>query len=367
MILIPEKSDIPFSDILSFYELTTRDDEEGIKQSKTAVIEHEDEAKTLERAHHLRTIDPALPLLILIRFASERNSLLIRKIPGYGPVRILHYRKEYTEQILEGIEGLLHQEYPTERKDIALILPVYNEAQRIDNVYDFLQKLRLLMEKSFLNSTIYFVNDGSSDNTSQLIDRLIEQESNDVEILQKDPFFSIRNLSENTRKAGTYIGGIQQIKADILIFADADDSFVIEDIAKMINILHEGYFDMVVGTKDLSAENRPPIRKLMSFAKRVLTKFLLPEGVYDSQTGLKALNSVCARHILHHLHADTGLAVDLEMLYLARILRFRVLQLPVTCIDREGSHVDIIHDSINFIKNIIRIPRMNKGVKYGRD
>ena len=367
MILVPEKSDIPFGDILSFYELKTQRDDAAILQCRTAVIVHESEEETLKESTHLRSINPSIPLLILIRFASERNSLLLRKIPGYGPVRILHFRKEYPEQILEGIEGLLHQEYPTERKDIALILPVYNESERIENVYNFLQKLRLLMEEAFLNSTIYFVNDGSSDNTPQLIDRLIKKENEDVEILHKNPFFSIRNLSENTRKAGTYIGGIQQIKADILVFADADDSFIIEDIAKMINILREGYYDMVVGTKDLSAENRPLIRRIMSFAKRLVTKNLLPEHVYDSQTGLKALNSVCARHILQHLHADTGLAVDLEMLHLAKKLRFRVLQLAVTCIDREGSHIDIVRDSINFIKNIIRIPRMNRGIKYGRD
>jgi glycosyltransferase involved in cell wall biosynthesis len=167
----------------------------------------------------------------------------------------------------------------------------------------------------------------------------------------------------NTRKAGTYIEGIRTIDADILLFVDADDSFVIDDIALMINILREGYYDMVVGSKDLTAENRPPLRRLLSFAKRLLTKSMLPKGVYDSQTGLKAMKSTTAKYIIPYLHMNTGLAIDLEILHLARKLDFRVLQIPVTCIDREGSHVDVVKDSIAFLKNIFRIRKNNKKVR----
>ena len=42
-------------------------------------------------------------------------------------------------------------------------------------------------------------------------------------------------------------------------------------------------------------------------------------------------------------------------MYYAKKLNYRVLQLPVKCIDREGSHVDIIKDSISYIKNIFSI------------
>ena len=133
----------------------------------------------------------------------------------------------------------------------------------------------------------------------------------------------------------------------------------------MINILHDGYWDMVIGTKDDTAEGRSLARRLMSFVKRVLTKPLLPEGVIDSQTGLKAFNSTAASHILPYLHESTGLAIDLEMVHIARKLNFRVLQIPVECIDREGSHIDVVRDSLRFLRSIVHIWAANRSVSPG--
>ena len=82
---------------------------------------------------------------------------------------------------------------------------------------------------------------------------------------------------------------------------------------------------------------------------------MLPHGVYDSQTGLKAMKASAAKFIMPYLSNKRGLAIDLELMYYAKKLNYRVLQLPVKCIDREGSHVDIIKDSISYIKNIFSI------------
>ncbi len=358
---------IPYNKILSFFDVSLNETSELGDEVNAVIIDRNDDAAIADTAAKVRGMRPDIPLLFIEDYITKNKTGFLRNIPGYGPVSLLYWRSEYPEQLLEKVETLMHQEYSSVRNDIAVILPVYNEEARIENVYSFLKKLRVFMEKAFLNTTIYFINDGSADNTQKVIDHIIAQESEDVNIVHREPFFSLQNLQKNTRKAGTYIQGIQSIKADILVFADADDSFRIEDISKMINILREGYYDMVVGTKDLTAENRPPIRRLMSFGKRRLTSRLLPPGVYDSQTGLKAMNAVAARHILHHLHEENGLAIDLEMMYLARKLRFRVLQMPVVCIDREGSHVDIIRDSLRFLRSIRTIPKMNRGVSYGTE
>jgi len=105
----------------------------------------------------------------------------------------------------------------------------------------------------------------------------------------------------------------------------------------------------------------------MSFVKRQLTKSLLPKGVYDSQTGLKAMNGTAAKYILPHLNVTTGLAIDLEILHIAKKYGFRTLQFPVQCIDQEGSHIDIIKDSIAYIKNVFMIKKRNKKITIHRE
>ena len=338
-------------------------DQIDLKDYKAAIVDVKNLEEGFEISGRIRSIRPDLPLLIINDFEKPADRFFFTKIKGFGQIRILNMRRVgYEEELLENTQNRLHPEYPSTKNDIAIILPVYNEEKRFNYVYNFVRKLERLLEEAFINATIYFVNDGSKDNTEKMVQMLLKEHSDRTEYVSRG-FIAAQNLSMNTRKAGTYIEGIRTIDADILLFVDADDSFVIDDIALMINILREGYYDMVVGSKDLTAENRPPLRRLLSFAKRLLTKSMLPKGVYDSQTGLKAMKSTTAKYIIPYLHMNTGLAIDLEILHLARKLDFRVLQIPVTCIDREGSHVDVVKDSIAFLKNIFRIRKNNKKVR----
>jgi hypothetical protein len=60
---------------------------------------------------------------------------------------------------------------------------------------------------------------------------------------------------------------------------------------------------------------------------------------------------------------EFGLAVDLEMMFLAKKLRLRVLQLPVDCIDRDGSHVDVRRDSMRFMRSLVGIWLLDRRIR----
>jgi len=367
LIITDEDKGVDFSLLSSFYKLSlikkTDVSEALVLANKLVILDLKSPGELKTLLSKIRTMAPNKSILIIQAFDFKNNHDLLKNSIGFGQLRILNYRREYPEQLVENVNKLMHPEYPVGASDIAIIMPVYNEETRFINVLNFYEKITKLCEESFVNATVYFVNDGSKDRTQELIDQIIKKVNDDTQTISNIAFANAQQLQANTRKAGTYIEGIKSIRADILLFVDADDSFRIDDIAKMINIIREGYYELVVGTKDMTAENRPPLRKLMSFGKRQLTKTLLPEGVYDSQTGLKAMNAISANHILPHLNVTTGLAIDLEILNIAKKYRLRTLQIPVECIDQEGSHVDIIKDSISFIKNIVKIHRRNKDIK----
>jgi glycosyltransferase involved in cell wall biosynthesis len=293
--------------------------------------------------------------LIIADYNHIFYSEYFKDIEGYGQARIIQSGAHSYNKIMEVVESLLHPEYTGESQKLSFIVPLYNEASRFQNVLDFTMKLNDYIEKCYPNSKIYFVNDGSQDDTKELVKNLVNKIRLKSNYICDYGMLDLKDLEENTRKAGTYIEGMKHVQGDITVLVDGDDSFFTEDISKMINIVREGYYDMVVGTKDFSSENRPMIRIIMSFFKRLLTKFLLPKGVYDAQTGLKVIKNDSARWILPYLSTHRELAIDLEILHLSKKFNLRVLQLPVRCIDRDGSHMNLVKDSIKYLRSIVEI------------
>ncbi|WP_176560105.1 glycosyltransferase [Brevibacillus dissolubilis] len=349
---------IPYPSILHFYQpdVVSWEEVEQISVAPYAlvIIDLMDSKKSKQIINRLRTDKPGLPVLVLLDFDLPFHTDFFTEIHGYGPVQVLDWKISYHDRLLEAVEGILHPEYPTHHTRIAVIVPVFNEESRFHHVDHFLRNLQILMDNGYRHITVYLINDGSSDDTQGLIERFAQGYLSGTNMIPQFLSYSSIVLTQNTRKAGTYIESLRQINADTFVFVDADNSFSIEDISTMLNILGKGYYDLVIGTKDHN-EDRRLIRKLVSFAKRLLTKRFLPAGVNDSQTGLKVMNAVAARHLLPYLEVSTGLAIDLQMLYVAKQFHFRVLQLPVTIVDREGSHVDLWKDSIHFLKSIYRI------------
>lgn len=352
---------IDYNSLIGYYAARFLDDKLEIEDELLVIIDLDDQEEAIAIANGIREKKSIIPLLLLVDYPNKTNLSILKRINGLGATKVLEYRERYKSSILLYSQSLIHPEYPGKKHDIAIVVPVFDEAKRFQNIFNQTAKLQKFIEDSFINSSIYFVNDGSKDETLTLLNKMIDAKKEEVNIVEKSPLFSAHNLIVNTRKAGTYIEGIKNVDAEYIFFLDGDDSFIMEDIAKMINILQDGYYDFIVGTKDLTAEDRKLIRRFMSFVKRILTRRLLPYGVKDSQTGLKGMKSIVAKTLLNNMHIQNGLAADLEMLYLAKKYRFRVLQLPVTCYDRDGSHINIIKDSIMFIKSIFTIPRQNRG------
>ena len=352
-----KKREINYSEILGFFSFKEYGVEEALdtQEGQALIIDTLSKERAIELANDYRSRYRAIPILLLTDYHQIFTPDDISRIKGTGQIRIHSVTADNGDKIVELLNTLLNPEYASEVFKLSIIVPLYNEGERFEHVLNFAEKLNLFLEESYRKSKIYFINDGSVDNTGKLTEKLVKRLSESSSYISDFGFLELRELEENTRKAGTYIEGIKSVHSNIIVIVDGDDSFYVEDIAKIVNILREGYYDIVAGTKDLTAENRPPVRRLLSFAKRTLTKPLLPKGVYDAQTGLKGIRGEAARYILPHLSVERELAIDLEMLYICKKLKFRAMQLPVRCIDRDGSHVDIVKDSIRYLKSIISI------------
>jgi hypothetical protein len=356
LVIGENKESIDFNQFLSLYQWEFESSNNIQEDWDLVIIEGNDIKKIFSDAQRIRNSDESLGILFVTKQENSKYvTKLISKINGYGKIKVIYFHESGNNKILESVSEMLYPELPNHREDIGVVLPMFNEAEREKHVKTFIKKLSALQEKGYTNISLYMINDGSSDGTSLMINKIIKDMENEDDLVRYKRFLQVKELLVNTRKAGTYIEGIRSIDADIIVFSDADDSFDIQDISRMINVVEEGYFDMVVGTKDNTIEDRSFKRKMVSFFKRLMTYPLLPKGVKDAQTGLKVMNSTVANYIIPYLDVKRGLAIDLEILYISKKLNFRVLQMEVECMEREGSHVDLIKDSIRYIGSIFSI------------
>ena len=168
---------------------------------------------------------------------------------------------------------------------LSLIIPCYNEASRLPSS-DFIS---FAEENPGYN--ICFVNDGSTDNTAELLAALVKQHPENMSLI---------SYAENKGKAEAVRTGINTIlnseqKTDYIGFWDADLSTPLCEVRKFIDVLNTQYdIDIVVGSRwqHLGAKiQRKTFRGLAAkFVSIIISKYLsIP--IYDSQCGAKIFRS----------------------------------------------------------------------------
>lgn len=303
----------------------------------------------------LLKIDKKTPCLLINDDLKDNPFLLLLKIDREAPTQVFKNTYGDYSNISIAIRDMMEPNSPNKKSQFLFVIPVFNEEERINHVFSFIDLLLDLIRDFNLDARLRFVNDGSSDQSKFLIENFLPEVQRRAGTIQVDNFLEIIDLNKNTRKAGMYQASIKNSSANYYFFLDSDNSFFKEDIIKAICIIKEGYFDVIQATKDATAKNRSVVRKLLSFFKRICTYVFLPKGIFDSQTGFKIMTSNFAKNVFPYIKDEYGFAADLQMLNICRQLRYRALQLPVKCIEQEGSHVDPVEDTKKYLKSLLKI------------
>jgi len=128
-------------------------------------------------------------------------------------------------------------------KTITILIPAYNESEVFPILIDRLSSL-VDANKSY-SFELLFVNDGSTDNTLDLIKKAAT----------KNPSISYINLSRNFGKEIAMIAGIDHVQSDALVIIDADLQDPPELIPKMIELWEKGYDDVYAKRSDRAGES----------------------------------------------------------------------------------------------------------------
>ena len=94
--------------------------------------------------------------------------------------------------------------------ELSLIIPAYNEAESLP---DLLRNIDLTVKRHGYAAEIIFINDGSTDATADVLDRLASQSQIPVHII---------HFRRNRGKAAALTAGFQHATGDIVSTMDAD-------------------------------------------------------------------------------------------------------------------------------------------------
>ena len=164
-------------------------------------------------------------------------------------------------------------------KKITIIIPAYNEEESLPFLYERLEKLINSIEN--YEFEILFVNDGSKDNTLNLI----------KEYREKDSRISYVDFSRNFGKETAMIAGLDYAKGDAIIFMDADLQDPPELIPEMIKYWEEGYDDVYAQRKSRAGESF--LKKFTSKMYYRVLQMLTPVPIQKDTGDFRLLDRRC--------------------------------------------------------------------------
>jgi dolichol-phosphate mannosyltransferase len=237
-------------------------------------------------------------------------------------------------------------------KERLVIIPTYNEKENIRDIITHVLGLAPAFD-------VLVVDDGSPDGTAAIVKEMMRDHPGRVHILER-----AGKLGLGTAYITGFKWAIDQRYGHIFEM-DADFSHDPDDLVRLYDACDRGGADMSVGSryvkggrvKDWSWD-----RILLSFTASIYVRAVLWLGVRDTTAGF-----VCyRRHVLEALPLDqvrfVGYAFQIEMKYRVRLAGFRIVEVPITFVDRlkgvSKMNTSIFKEAfLGVLQMRVRIPR----------
>ncbi len=167
--------------------------------------------------------------------------------------------------------------------DLSIVIPLYNEAESLPELYAWIKRV---MNENGFSHEIIFVNDGSSDDSLQVI-RDLAKSDNAVRCV---------SFSRNYGKSPALNEGFKRAQGDVVITMDADLQDSPDEIPELYRMITVDGYDLVSGWKkkryDPLSKTIPT--KLFNATARKVSGI---KNLHDFNCGLKAYRKDVVKHI----------------------------------------------------------------------
>jgi len=236
---------------------------------------------------------------------------------------------------------------------LSIVFPAFNEADRLPGT---LRRTIAYLRQQDYTWEIIVVDDGSADSTAADAKTILEQEHVPGCVI---------SLPTNQGKGVAVKQGLQAARGQILFFSDADLSTPIEELETMLPFFEQGW-DIVIGSRGMK-ESMVEVRqawwrKYSGKLFNVFVQLFVLRGIKDTQCGFKGFSRDVLPGLLERQKL-IGFSFDVELLWLAKRLGYRIKEVPVHWCNDAASKVSFFEDGFSMCRDILTIQRMHKDLK----
>ncbi len=233
---------------------------------------------------------------------------------------------------------------------ISVIIPVYNETIRLQNLYiidGFLKKIKH-------ESELILVNDGSSDKTTRVINKI-----------KKDINIKLIHYGKNRGKGYAVKMGMLNSRGKYRFFTDIDLSVPLENINTFLKYINKS--DVVISSRRKKSSNiiehQPFLRELLGRGYTLLSQRLLDLPISDFTCGFKCFSAEAAKKIFKNTTIYRW-GFDTEVIYLAHFFKFGIHEVPVEWQNDSKTKVKFPNAIFTSIYELLKIKKNIIGKKY---
>ena len=211
-------------------------------------------------------------------------------------------------------------------------IPAYNEEKNIASI---------ITKLTSVTDTIIVCNDGSSDLTSEIAEKM------GAVVINHE-----KNLGYGGAIRSIFLKA-KELDGDVLVTFDADGQHRIDDIENVIEPIIDKKADLVIGSRflDESEKEVPQYRKVGIKVITKITNASIKEQLTDSQSGFRAYS----KKVVDELNpSELGMGISTEILIKASSKNFKIVEVPIKILysGDTSTHNPVSHGSSVLLSTI---------------
>jgi dolichyl-phosphate beta-glucosyltransferase len=238
-----------------------------------------------------------------------------------------------------------------QRPFLSIIIPAYNEEERLPHTF---HEILSFIEHQDFTTEVLIVNNASTDRSEEII----------TDFLRNHSFF--QHIYEPRRGKGAAVRtGVLSAQGEYILICDADMATPIEEASKFLPPQLD-HFDVAIGSREAPGAHRygePFYRHLMGRIFNIIVQWLVLPGIRDSQCGFKCFRRTIANDLFSASTLD-GWAFDVEILYIAFLRGYKIIEVPVNWSYGEKSKVNPFIDSFRMLRDVVKVRQNGREGKY---
>ena len=237
--------------------------------------------------------------------------------------------------------------------ELSIVIPAYEESKKIARD---IEAATSFLEKNHFTGQIIVVDDGSKDNTAEVVNNAVRSSPPGIEL-------KVERYSHHHGKGYAVRKGVEQTSGEYVMFADSGCCIPYEDTLRGLELIKSGACDIAHGSRKMRGCH---IEKAQSLYRRICSKMFhwfvihdmkIPAEFTDTQCGFKIYRGDVARHLYGECITE-GFTFDIEIIMRAQKEGYHIKEFPIDWTCDPDSRLSPTRSSWRVLSELLKIRRV---------